>query len=247
MKTISVIAIASVLLIAPVLLAMNNNAFAQNSVFQGIGQEQLSTQLGLCISGVNTFISCNNLNSQTQTNFGNNVAGQIGGSGSGGGNSATQAIGQAQSSNQGGLCVSGGSTSLSCNNLSFQDQTNFGNNVAGQIGGSGYKGGGNSATQSIGQAQTSNQFALCVSGDDTIGSCNNFNSQKQTNFGNNVAGQIGGSGSGGGNSATQAIGQAQSSNQNALCVSGGSTSGSCNNFNSQTQTNYGNNVIGQTR
>jgi hypothetical protein len=117
MKTISVIAIASVLLIAPVLLAMNNNAFAQNSVFQGIGQEQLSTQLGLCISGVNTFISCNNLNSQTQTNFGNNVAGQIGGSGSGGGNSATQAIGQAQSSNQGSLCVSGGSTSLSCKNM----------------------------------------------------------------------------------------------------------------------------------
>ena len=79
MRILSVLAIASVLFIAPVLLATNNNVFAQNSVTQGIGQQQLATQLGICLSGVNTFISCNNLSNQEQTNFGNNVAGQQGG------------------------------------------------------------------------------------------------------------------------------------------------------------------------
>ena len=133
MRILSVLAIASVLFIAPVLLATNNNVFAQNSVTQGIGQLQLATQLGICLSGVNTFISCNNLSNQEQTNFGNNVAGQQGGSGyKGGGNTATQGIGQSQSANQGSLCVSGGSTSASCNNFNSQTQTNYGNNVIGQ-------------------------------------------------------------------------------------------------------------------
>ncbi|HVP82808.1 MAG TPA: hypothetical protein VMS35_07195 [Nitrososphaeraceae archaeon] len=132
MRILSVLAIASVLFIAPVLLATNNNVFAQNSVTQGIGQLQLATQLGICLSGVNTFISCNNLSNQEQTNFGNNVAGQQGGSGSGSGNTATQGIGQSQSANQGSLCVSGGSTSGSCNNFNSQTQTNYGNNVIGQ-------------------------------------------------------------------------------------------------------------------
>ena len=189
MRILSVLAIASVLFIAPVLLATNNNVFAQNSVTQGIGQLQLATQLGICLSGVNTFISCNNLSNQEQTNFGNNVAGQQGGSGSGSGNTATQGIGQSQSVKQGAVCVSGDGTFGSCNNLSNQEQTNFGNNVAGQQGGSGYKGGGNTATQGIGQSQSANQGSLCVSGGSTSGSCNNFNSQTQTNYGNNVIGQ----------------------------------------------------------
>jgi hypothetical protein len=47
-----------------------------NSLNQGIGQSQASTQLGICISGDGTLLSCNNLNFQNQENSGGNVAGQ---------------------------------------------------------------------------------------------------------------------------------------------------------------------------
>ncbi|GKS61493.1 hypothetical protein YTPLAS21_09510 [Candidatus Nitrosocosmicus sp.] len=133
MKFIILPLIATVILLGPLALSTNNSALAQNSVFQGISQEQLSTQLGLCISGVNTFISCNNLSVQNQENTGNNVAGQIGGGGYSGGNFAAQGISQSQTSNQGSLCVSGGSTTASCNNFNSQTQVNYGNNVVGQI------------------------------------------------------------------------------------------------------------------
>ena len=49
----------------------------------------------------------------------------------------------------------------------------------------------------------------------------------------------------GGNKASQGIGQSQSSSQNAQCVSGGSTSASCNNINIQNQQNSGNNALAQ--
>jgi hypothetical protein len=49
--------------------------------------------------------------------------------------------------------------------------------------------GGNSADQSISQDQSSEQNSLCVSGDDTDDSCNNFSDQFQLNFGNNALGQ----------------------------------------------------------
>jgi len=124
---------AVVLLLAPLSILANNNAIAQNSVFQGINQEQLSSQLGICVSGVNTFISCNNLSIQNQENEGNNVAGQQGGGSGSGGNFAAQGISQSQTSNQGSLCVSGGSTTASCNNFNSQTQVNYGNNVVGQI------------------------------------------------------------------------------------------------------------------
>ncbi len=52
------------------------------------------------------------------------------------GNHLSQGIGQSQSSTQLGICVSGDGTLFSCNNLSFQDQDNEGNNVAAQSGGS---------------------------------------------------------------------------------------------------------------
>ena len=78
------------------------------------------------------------------------------------------------------------------------------------------------STQGIGQSQSSNQNALCVAGGDIDVSCNNLSVQNQENSGDNVAGQSGGNGKGSGNSATQGIGQSQSSNQNALCVAGGS-------------------------
>ncbi len=100
------------------------------------------------------------------------------------GNKATQSIDQSQSSNQNGLCVSGVDTWFSCNNASFQHQFNSGNNALAQSGK-----GGNSAEQSISQSQSSNQGSVVVSGGNTVGSGNNFNSQSQTNTGNNVAAQ----------------------------------------------------------
>ena len=94
----AVVALSLLLLIGPTSMSMT--AFAQgNSANQGIGQSQSSTQLGVCVSGTGTLISCNNLNSQNQANSGNNALAQQGGSGKGG-NTANQAIGQAQSSAQ---------------------------------------------------------------------------------------------------------------------------------------------------
>ncbi len=102
------------------------------------------------------------------------------------GNKAKQSIEQSQSSNQNGLCVSGVSTFFSCNNANFQHQFNSGNNALAQSGQ-----GGNSAEQSISQSQSSNQDSVVVSGGNTVGSGNNFNSQIQTNTGNNAAAQQG--------------------------------------------------------
>ncbi len=242
--------------IAPVLMASGNTVFAQNNAAQVIAQSQVARQLGVCISGDFTLISCNNLNDQSQTNFGNNAAAQNGGSGKGSGNSAFQGILQNQQSKQNALCVSGIGTFISCNNVNSQDQTNRGNNALLQNGGSdygwkGYKGSyGNTAAQVISQNQDSKQNSFVASGKDTFLSGNNVNDQSQTNFGNNAALQNGGSGSGGGsggNTAAQIIGQNQNSQQNSACVSGGDTAGSCNNFNSQSQTNYGNNALLQNR
>src|SRR6478735_8053715 len=102
----------------------------------------------------------------------------------------------------------------------------------------------NTANQGIGQSQSSNQNALCVSGTGTLVSCNNLNAQNQANSGNNAAAQKGGN-SKSGNKANQGIGQSQSSNQNAACVSGTGTIVSCNNLNAQNQANSGNNALAQ--
>ena len=104
------------------------------------------------------------------------------------GNVAQQAIEQSQASVQNALCVSGSGTFVSCNNLSFQNQKNTGNNALAQQQGSG-KGSGNSAEQSISQSQSSEQNSQVVSGGDTIGSGNNVNVQSQTNSGSNAAAQ----------------------------------------------------------
>src|SRR6188472_3847063 len=104
---------------------------------------------------------------------------------------------------------------------------------------------GNTANQGIGQSQSSNQNALCVSGTGTLVSCNNLNAQNQANSGNNALAQQGGSGKGG-NKANQGIGQSQSSNQNSGVVSGGNTAGSGNNVNDQNQKNTGNNAAAQS-
>lgn len=99
-------------------------------------------------------------------------------------NKASQSISQSQSSNQNAGCVSGGTTFLSCNNLSFQHQKNTGNNALAQS-----VHDGNFADQSIGQSQSSSQTSNVVSGGDTIGSGNNINVQSQENSGSNVLGQ----------------------------------------------------------
>jgi hypothetical protein len=105
------------------------------------------------------------------------------------GNVAQQAIEQSQSSVQNVLCISGAGTFVSCNNFSFQNQKNTGNNALAQQGGSGSGKGGNSAEQSISQSQSSKQNSQVVSGGDTIGSGNNINVQSQTNSGSNAAAQ----------------------------------------------------------
>ena len=102
----------------------------------------------------------------------------------------------------------------------------------------------NTANQGIGQSQKAIQLGVCVSGNGTLFSCNNSNSQNQANSGNNALAQQGGSGSGG-NSANQGIGQSQSSNQGSGVVSGGNTAGSGNNVNDQSQNNSGSNAVGQ--
>ena len=99
-------------------------------------------------------------------------------------NKAKQSIDQSQSSNQNTQCVSGVTTFLSCNNVSFQHQKNSGNNALAQSGQ-----GGNSAEQSISQSQSSSQNSQVVSGGDTIGSGNNINVQSQENTGSNALAQ----------------------------------------------------------
>ena len=101
-----------------------------------------------------------------------------------------------------------------------------------------------SANQGIGQSQTSNQNAQCVSGKDAIVSCDNENFQNQVNSGNNALAQQGGSGSGG-NSANQGIGQSQASNQGSGAASGGDTNDSATNANTQSQDNSGSNAAAQ--
>jgi hypothetical protein len=107
-----------------------------------------------------------------------------------GGNVAEQSISQSQSSVQNALCASGGTTFLSCNNVSLQNQKNTGNNALAQDDGDDDdKNGENFAKQSISQSQSSKQNSQVVSGGDTIGSGNNINVQSQTNTGSNAAAQ----------------------------------------------------------
>jgi hypothetical protein len=101
------------------------------------------------------------------------------------GNKASQSISQSQASVQNVFCASGGTTFLSCNNLSVQNQKNTGNNALAQQDNDDGKG-GNSADQSISQSQSSSQNSQVVSGGDTIGSGNNINVQNQQNSGNNA-------------------------------------------------------------
>jgi len=104
------------------------------------------------------------------------------------GNHAQQSISQSQASVQNALCASGGTTFLSCNNVSLQNQKNTGNNALAQDDDDDGNG-GNSAGQSISQSQFSSQNSQVVSGGDTIGSGNNINVQNQENSGSNALAQ----------------------------------------------------------
>jgi hypothetical protein len=55
----------------------------------------------------------------------------------------------------------------------------------------------NTANQGIGQSQSTLQLGVCVSGNGTLFSCNNANSQNQANSGSNALAQQGGSGDSG--------------------------------------------------
>ena len=78
------------LILAPALIAAPSNVYVQNEITQSIRQIQSVSQLGICLAGIDTFISCLNTNFQTQQNSGSNAGAQqggSGGSGKGGGNS----------------------------------------------------------------------------------------------------------------------------------------------------------------
>src|SRR6188472_1282328 len=108
-----IVSISFILLLGPTSMAVNVLA-TTNTASQGIDQAQSAIQRGVCVSGNGTLFSCDNSNTQSQTNTGNNAAAQQGGSGGtggqGGSNSANQGIGQSQSSNQGSNIASGGNT-----------------------------------------------------------------------------------------------------------------------------------------
>ena len=103
-----------------------------NSASQGIGQSQSSRQNSQCVSGGSLGNSCNNVSLQNQDNNGNNAAAQSGGDDDDDGNRSNQGIGQDQDSEQNSQCVSGEDATVSCNNVSFQNQVNSGNNALAQ-------------------------------------------------------------------------------------------------------------------
>lgn len=104
-----------------------------NDADQDIDQGQSSQQNAQCVSGEDVVESCNNLSVQDQDNEGNNAAAQDGGDNKKGkGNDGDQEIDQEQENRQNAQCVSGEDAIVSCNNWSFQDQVNEGNNALGQ-------------------------------------------------------------------------------------------------------------------
>ncbi len=103
-----------------------------NDSDQEIDQGQSSRQNAQCVSGEDVIASCNQLNLQDQDNEGNNAAAQDNGGDGKKGNDGDQGIEQDQDNDQNAQCVSGEDAIVSCNNLSFQDQVNSGENALGQ-------------------------------------------------------------------------------------------------------------------
>jgi hypothetical protein len=97
-----------------------------------------------------------------------------------------------QEISQDAACISGTTTTLSCNQAA--SNTNFGNVVAANVGGTGSGTGYGSQRANAEIEQVNEQNAVCISGSDTSLSCNQAASN--TNFGNVVAANVGGTGSG---------------------------------------------------
>jgi hypothetical protein len=96
----------------------------------------------------------------------------------GGSNKANQGIAQANNAANAALCASGALKGPACNNTSTQANANSGSNTAGQTAGGGASGGGtNTANQGIGQTNTNQQFAQCVSSGSLSDSCKGPNAQ----------------------------------------------------------------------
>lgn len=87
-----------------------------------------------------------------------------------------------------------------------------------------------SAAEMISQSQVARQLGVCISDENTLVSCNNWNDQDQRNFG----------------SGNERVSQSQESRQEALCSSGGNTFFSCNNENVQDQRNFGGSAAAQS-
>ena len=103
-----------------------------NDADQDIDQSQSSRQNAQCVSGEDVVVSCNELSVQDQDNEGSNAAAQDGGDNKKGkGNDGDQDIDQEQENKQNAQCVSGEDAIVSCNNLSFQEQVNSGDNALG--------------------------------------------------------------------------------------------------------------------
>ncbi len=193
-KTLTVIGLFALFTVAmttgPLAQTMSDNtAYAKSKptggndeAEQGISERQSSEQNAQCVAGGSIALSCNNQGAQGQSNEGDSSLGQKGGDGD---SSADQSGEQGQSSEQNAQCVAGGSIALSCNNQGAQGQSNEGDSSLGQKGGDG----DSSADQSGEQGQSSEQNAQCVSGEETIVSCNNAEFQEQVNSGNRVLGR----------------------------------------------------------
>ncbi len=116
----------------------NNAAGQQNGKGKGndgdqdIEEKQENKQNSQCVAGDSVAASCNNLSVQDQDNEGSNAAAQDGGDNKKGkGNDGDQDIDQEQENKQNAQCVSGEDAIVSCNNLSFQEQVNSGDNALG--------------------------------------------------------------------------------------------------------------------
>ena len=187
--------------------------------------EQVNAQNAACISGTTTSASCNQV--ATNVNTGNAVAANVDfGSGSGSGYGYRQAASSEieQSNSQDAVCISGGSTTGSCNQAATN--VNTGNAVAANVGGSGGGSGSQRASSEIEQKNT--QRAVCISGTTTDSSCNQ--AATNVNTGNALAANVGGSGGGNGYTGSQHARSEieQKNSQDSTSVSGTSTSGSSN-------------------
>ncbi len=76
MNRTSILSIVAVFAMLVGTVATVGNAFADNSADQSQDYSQDSEQSSFCVSGDDTFASCNNFSEQDQFNFGNNALGQ---------------------------------------------------------------------------------------------------------------------------------------------------------------------------